>query len=289
MKIFEQQPGFIDRDPRAAQADERAFTAESQQARYEAWIPPEFLKDASVLDLGCCCGAVGGYAFAHGAKRYVGVEISTALSKIAIQNFDEYHPDKDYWIEIKSAEDYLSTAVEEFDFVIIAGILHGITETVPFLAKAAELGKVIIVESVHPPLKVFDALVNKLIKDADEETRTELYQMMGSVEFVLPYAVYNDNGRMCLDDTHSTVTNIFRPLVSIGALKLIFNRLGFAEDIRPYKRLTEALPQYFGYGRRFGMAFIRRGAAKPMSFAELFVSDQKQVADWDGNSTEGMI
>ena len=113
--------------------------------------------------------------------------------------------------------------------------------------------------------------------------------MMHHVEYSLPFSIYNNQGRMCLDDSHSTVTNILRPLVSMGALKMIFNRLGFQEDIRPYRRLIDALPKYFGYGRRFGMAFVRRGAAKPMSFAELFESDEKEVSEWDSISTEGMI
>jgi predicted RNA methylase len=289
VNIFDNQPGFITRDPRTAQADERAFSAESQQARYEAWIPPEFLKGASVLDLGCCCGAVGGYVLAHGAKRYVGVEISTALSKLAIQNLDEYHPDANYWIEIKSAEDYLETAAEQFDFVIIAGILHGVTELTPFLIKASELGQVVIIESVHPPLPVFEKLAKLYMEAGGDAAREEVHKAMQYIECVMPFSLYHNHGRMCLEDTQSAVTNILRPLISIGALNMIFDRLGFVIDIRPYQRLITALPKYFGFSKRFGVAFVKRGLAKPMSFKDLYESDSKEITAWDEKNTEGMI
>jgi precorrin-6B methylase 2 len=293
MNIFENQLGFITRDPRySLSADIKnsvGFTAKEQQARYESWIPLEKLKDASILDLGCCTGTVGGYAFAHGAARYVGVEISESLAKIATENFDEYHPGKNYEIIIKSAEDYLSTATEQFDFVIVSGILHGVTEITPFLSKVAQLGNTVVIESVHPPLKVFNELVNKLSADASEDLRKELFKMCYYVELMFPFAVYSDQGRMILEDNHSTVTNILRPLVSIGALGMIFSRLGFERNSDVYGNLIRALPTYFGYGKRFGVSYTRSGEAKPMSFSELFESEDKEISEWNQDNTKGMI
>jgi SAM-dependent methyltransferase len=293
MNIFENQLGFITRDPRATLSSDKqnsvGYTPEEQQARYEAWISPELLAGASILDLGCCTGAVGGYAFAHGAERYVGVEISRALAKLATENFEEYHPDKNYEIVITSAEDYLDTATEQFDFIIVSGILHGVTEITPFLSKIAQLGNTVIVESVHPPLKVFDDLIKKFLPDDNENLRKEMYKMCYYVELLLPFAVYSDHGRMIMEDSQGAVTNILRPLVSIGALGMIFNRLGFEGTSDVYGNLIRALPKYFGYGKRFGIAFKRRGEAKPMSFSELFESSEKETTAWKDIDTKGTI
>ena len=293
MNIFETQPGFITRDPRYSISNDKkytvGFTAEEQQARYEAWIAPEKLKGASILDLGCCTGTVGGYALAHGAARYVGVEISKSLAKIATENFEEYHPGKNYEIVIESAEDYLSTATERFDFVIVSGILHGVTEITPFLSKVAQLGNTVVIESVHPPLKVFNDLVNKLSTDASEDLRKELFKMCYYVELLLPFAVYSDHGRMIMEDSQGAVTNILRPLISIGALGMIFNRLGFERNPDVYGNLIRSLPAYFGYGKRFGISFTRSGDAKPMSFAELFESSEKEIAAWKDIDMKGTI
>lgn len=294
MKIFEQQPDFIDRDPRSKQADDRAFTADAQQSRYEAWIPPEFLKGKSVLDLGCCCGAVGGYVLTHGASRYVGIEISSNLADIARENLVKYHAGKDHEILVSSAEDYLATSLDQFDFVIAAGILHGVTNVIAFIHQLSQIAKVVLIESVHPPMHAVDHLLKQIIElqgeDRTDEQKNNIFTMMSYVEFSLPVLVLHDKGRMCLEDSESTVTNVMRPLISIGALKMLFNRLGFAEDVRPYRRLNSVLPKYFGYGRRFGMAFIKQTDAKPMSFAELFVNrDSQTVEHWDSKNTEGMI
>ena len=293
MNIFENQSGFITRDPRHTISSNKqytvGFTAEEQQLRYEAWIPPEKLKGASILDLGCCTGTAGGYALAHGAARYVGVEISKSLADIATQNFEEYHLGKNYEIVIKSAEDYLNTTTEQFDFVIASGIIHGVTEITPFLSKISKLGNTVVVESVHPKLKVFNDLINKLAVDADDNLKKELFKMCYYVELQLPFAVYRDHGKMIMEDQHSTVTNILSPLVSIATLRMIFYRLGFDTNTDVYGNLIRALPQFFGYGKRFGISFTRSSDAKPMSFSELFDSEYKEIEEWKADSTKGMI
>jgi hypothetical protein len=66
----------------------------------------------------------------------------------------------------------------------------------------------------------------------------------------------------------------------MAVLKLIMNRLGFVEDIRPYAKLKKMQPKQFAPGRRFVIAFIRKEEPKAMSFKELVESGEMTTMSW---------
>jgi SAM-dependent methyltransferase len=290
LNIFETQTDFITRDPRTDQAIDRAFTAETQLARFEAWIPPVYLKDKSVLDLGCCLGAFGAYALSNGARRYVGVEISKPLAAIADENLTKYYSYSEAWdIVVDSCETFLENNLEEFDYILAGGVLHAITNFLPVLTAMAACGKVIVIESVHPSIPFLLPLLDELGSIKGEESYERLHKLMLGVEYSYPFVSYNDQGKMMHHNNREAVSNVLGILPSMGALKIIMNRLGYKEDIRGYTTLKKAYPEHYGFGRRFLLAFVQDSKAKPMSYSELIDSEHKTIMEWKDGNAKGTI
>ena len=281
MTIFDDQPDFIDRDPRTEEGYAIAWNAKDQEERYTSWLPPEYIKGKRILDLGCCGAAVGGYALAHGAAHYTGIEIDADLHRLATENMTKYHEGKDWQILKVSAEDFLNDPRDHYDVVIAAGIIHGVTNFVDFLLKIGTVADVAIIESIHPALPFVREIMNKLnphIKT--DEDRAWARSLVERLEYGYPVIEYSDTGRMILGETKGAVTNVLRPLPSIATLKMIMNRMGFVEDIRPYARLKKTQPKQFGAGKRFVMAFIRKEQPKAMSFKDLVETGTMETMSW---------
>lgn len=290
MNIFETQTDFITRDPRTDQATVRAFTAETQLARFEAWVPAEYLKGKSVLDLGCCLGAFGAYALSNGASRYIGVEISKPLAAIADENLTKYYGYLENWdIMVSSCESFFENNLEEFDIILAGGILHGITNFLPVLTAMSECGKAIVIESVHPPIPFLLPLIDEVGKLKGEESYESLQKLMLGVEYGYPFVSYNDNSKMMHHDRHEAVSNVLGILPSMGALKTIMTRLGFKEDVRGYNNLKKTYPAHYGFGRRFLITFFKDTEAKPMSYSELMDSKHKEIMEWRDDNAKGTI
>lgn len=281
MTIFDDQPDFIDRDPRTEEGYAIAWNAKDQEERYTSWLPPEYIKGKRILDLGCCGAAVGGYALAHGAAHYTGIEIDADLHRLATENMTKYHEGKDWQILKVSAEDFLNDPRDHYDVVIAAGIIHGVTNFVDFLLKIGTVADVAIIESIHPALPFVREIMNKLnphIKT--DEDRAWARSLVERLEYGYPVIEYSDTGRMILGETKGAVSNVLRPLPSIATLKMIMNRMGFVEDIRPYVRLKKTQSKQFGAGKRFVMAFIRKEQPKAMSFKDLVETGTMETMSW---------
>jgi hypothetical protein len=258
-----------------------AWTAEEQEYRYTAWIPPEYIKGKRILDLGCCGAAVGGYALAHGAAHYTGIEMNDDLHRLSTENMTKYHAGKDWQILKISAEDFLNDPKDHYDVVIAAGIIHGVTNFVDFLLKIGTVADVVIIESIHPSMPFMNDIFSKLNPHLKtDEDRAWAKSLVERLEFGYPVIEYSDTGRMILGETKGAVSNILRPLPSMAALKLIMNRLGFVEDIRPYVTLKKIQPKQFAPGRRFVIAFIRKEEPKAMSFKELVETGTMETMSW---------
>lgn len=281
MTIFDDQPDFIDRDPRTEEGYAIAWNAKDQEERYTSWLPPEYIKGKRILDLGCCGAAVGGYALAHGAAHYTGIEIDADLHRLATENMTKYHEGKDWQILKVSAEDFLNDPRDHYDVVIAAGIIHGVTNFVDFLLKIGTVADVAIIESIHPALPFVREIMNKLnphIKT--DEDRAWARSLVERLEYGYPVIEYSDTGKMILGETKGAVSNVLRPLPSIATLKMIMNRMGFVEDIRPYVRLKKTQSKQFGAGKRFVMAFIRKEQPKAMSFKDLVEAGTMETMSW---------
>lgn len=290
MNIFETQTDFITRDPRTDDATARAFTAKDQLARFEAWIPPEYLKGKSILDMGCCLGAFGAYALSNGASHYVGLEISKPLAAIADENLTKYYGYSEAWdIIVDSCENFFENNLEEFDIILAGGVLHGITNFLPVLTAMAEYGKVIVIESVHPPMPFVTDLIEEIGQLRGKESYERLQKMMWAIEYTYPMVNYSSTGKMMHHDNKEAVSNILRILPSIGALITIMTRLGYKEDMKGYVALKKEYPDHYGWGKRFVINFVRNAEAKPMSYSELMDSEHKTIMEWNGDNAKGTI
>lgn len=133
---------FVKNDPRNAR-DEHLVTDESLTKRCEAMLPPEFVKDKSVLDIGCALGAMGHWVLSHGAKHYTGVEIQPEYASSATDLLAKYHSN---WYITNS----LDNAYGDYDLVIASGVIHGVFDPYGFIREICKRSKGhIIVESMY--------------------------------------------------------------------------------------------------------------------------------------------
>ena len=281
MSIFRAQPDFITRDPRNAQKDYNIlWNADAQFKRYMSWLPPQALDKKRVLDLGCCAAAVGGYCLTLGAAEYVGIEISEEIATVARENLTKYHSDKRWQILNTTAEQFFDSNSERFDIVIASGIMHGVTNVIEFMDQLADVADLIVIESIHPPMPLFGSMMSLVPKELDEEAKKRLGEIIHAMEFYHSVIEYSDEGRMVKDYDKGAVTNIMRPLPSIGMLRMYFERLGYRMIPEPYYRLKKEFPDYFGGGKRFVAVFYKVAEARPMSFKDLHRSDLAQFESW---------
>lgn len=286
MPLFTRQPEFISNDPRNDPNHDIGWTGEMQHDRYNAWLSSIDLSGLSVLDLGCAGAAVGAFCLDKGAKRYTGVEISSEICGMASANLTRHYAPDRWMILNTSAERYLDQA-ERHDIAVVAGIMHGVSDFLPFMRQVATAADTLIFESFHPNLTVIPSLLDRLIYLApSEDERREIAKAMAWIEHEQPYIEINPDGKMCLDDSHGSATNVMKFGLSMGALKTIMHRLGFTADYGPYRTLCQTHPKYFGRGRRFAMLFRRSHDAVPMSFADLRESGMLVSRTWSMMGTD---
>ena len=287
MNIFESQRDFIDRDPRVNRIVEHTYpaTVDVQTKRNTAFLPPNLLQDASVLDLGCCVAASGGWALSHGAKRYVGVEISEKLCGIAKENLSKYHPDKDHRVVCSAIEDFLENNAEQFDIVIAAGVIFHVMDQIAFLTKLADITQTIVIDNHNPKLSY--NLVNQLTShamdlDIDPQAKKALikkYQQLAwmlendypFIEFRtdvedLQKGVWADSYTYNRDDDDFKMSLV---CLSMGAMVRMMDALGFDSSNDPNEELKRTLPDYYNRRRRFAARFTKTRPARPMAFKDL--------------------
>lgn len=283
--LFTDQPEFISNDPRY---DPRydpqhdvGWTAEFQWDRYESWLKDVDLRDKRVLDLGCAGAAVGAYCLYRGAAHYHGVEISAPIAAMAESNLRRYY-DEDRWcITVDAAESFTCILDMQWDVIIAAGVMHGVSDMLNFLRHMGDLADTVLIENFHPNMTVIPSMLNRLFNLAPTpEEKAEIARALAWIEREQPYIEINPNGMMCLDDQHASANNILKFGASMGALKAIMERLGFTSDYAPYDRMRTQHPRYFGRGRRYAMLFRRTHVSRPMSFADLRQSGQLESRSW---------
>ena len=122
------------------------ITAGSLNAKMQAALPPEFVKGATVLDLGSCIGAAGKWSLSHGAARYVGVEVQREYYETARSLLDDPRA------EFLCADlvEFLEGNTARFDVIVLAGVLFGFIDPFWVLRLAARHSDCVVVESMYP-------------------------------------------------------------------------------------------------------------------------------------------
>mmetsp|Transcript_7812 Transcript_7812/g.14719 ORF Transcript_7812/g.14719 Transcript_7812/m.14719 type:complete len:1375 (+) Transcript_7812:442-4566(+) len=163
--------------PYFAQEDERRhrlhnpITVHTLAAKCSALLPPDTVKDKTVLDLGACLGAMCHWSLFHGAKSAVAVEPqmqfcmrmmdylkraeSTWSNSCDVDDgtpsLDAKSDDDRYKIICADARSFLSQCKDQsFDIIVIAGVLHCFQDPITIISEVARVSKeIIVIESTH--------------------------------------------------------------------------------------------------------------------------------------------
>jgi SAM-dependent methyltransferase len=119
----------------------------------EAFLPPKLVKDSTVLDLGCCIGAMGQWALYHGAAHYSGVELQQPYAVKAQELLTLRWPEQ---VTILQAEilTTLDNFIEQgttFDVVVACGVIYSFFNPYELFEKIAKVTrKSIVIDCSYP-------------------------------------------------------------------------------------------------------------------------------------------
>ena len=151
--FFDQHPEFIVGDPRKDRPNIRV-TSESMSKRCAVMLPESLIKGKSVLDVGSAAGAMGCWCSENGANKYHGVEIQEGYRKVSNDLLSKYTNTK-IW-------HYLGNTDDEYDIVVAAGVINGVSNQYEFIQKLCSKAKeYLIIEASYlnteeALIKVFD-------------------------------------------------------------------------------------------------------------------------------------
>lgn len=137
---FDQYPEFVNLDPRKNRTTV-TVTSESLSNRCEVMLPPEFIKDKQILDVGSALGAMGKWSMEHGAYSYHGVEIQQEYKERSKELLKDYPTATIY--------KFLSNTSDSYDIVIAAGVIHGNLDLVGFLQKICSKAREYVILETH--------------------------------------------------------------------------------------------------------------------------------------------
>jgi 16S rRNA G966 N2-methylase RsmD len=258
--VFIDQPEFISTDPRRNRPDGKGIgykvTPDFMLLRHESLLPGNLLKGKKVLDLGSCTGASGAWCLSQGAAFYMGVELNDDFVRQSCACLAKYYDQSKWRIEQRSVEDFLETTDERFDVILASGILYGSADPMNLLKQMSEKAERIVIESVHQHVYLRmlpQPIVNIILKDPQSI-------------FCLENASYITVGQQGMIGTGEQ-TLIFNGLnPSMGALKFLFQSLGFVYNDSVNLTLKKKLPDTYHPLYRFGMLFEKDKHGKAVSF-----------------------
>jgi SAM-dependent methyltransferase len=145
---YDDYPDFYTQDHRQKRLLS-PINKEQLENRHAAMFAEWNIQDKSVLDLGSCLGATGQWVLFHGARHYTGVEAQAAYAERSRHLLGHY-ADR-IRIEQTSIEDFLAENTEEFDVVVMLGVIYAFLSYHDLLAKVARICKeTLIIEGVYP-------------------------------------------------------------------------------------------------------------------------------------------
>jgi SAM-dependent methyltransferase len=204
-------------------------------SRYNAWTNQFVIKDCKVLDLGCNYATAGDYFLERGAMKYVGVDLDCSTIENSNKLLSNKFEDSRFSLVNSSIDDFLENNIETFDIVLLGVIIHGTGDIIELFRKISKITNKVVVETAHPFYLTCGSNLNMLSSDD----------------------LYNLEYKTAVVEAHEETTSehvIF--LHSMKYLSVIFNRLGFIENHKPYEQLKKELPNIYGFdlNSRLGLA-----------------------------------
>ncbi|MCF7843916.1 class I SAM-dependent methyltransferase [Candidatus Gracilibacteria bacterium] len=136
---FAEAPEFISIDNRERRTY-NPISFEQMTKKHEALFSDDFVKDKTILDLGCGLGATGHWCLSAGASKYVGVETQKEYADPGNQLLEKYHKNKGVII-LSGVEEFLKNNEDDFDIVCAMGVLYVFTDYYSILSEITKITK----------------------------------------------------------------------------------------------------------------------------------------------------
>lgn len=248
--FFSHYPEFIDTDVRTARPNSGSgytISYEYQHHRHSVVLPPELVNGKRVLDLGCCVGATGAWVLAHGATKYVGVEIQQQFCNLAKNNLTKYfHPDQ-WQIYQQSLDEFVTSSTESFDIIVAFGIIYHSVDIVKTIDQML---------SVNPTIIVIDASWPDIIAKSRELKKEKPYIPN---ELLKDHAIiqYNSNGM--ISENKGKYFQLVSANPSPAALEVLFNSKGWELSENYTTELYNLAPREIK-NYRYCISFVKSNA-----------------------------
>ena len=274
--FFKKYPEFIEQDIRrfrgtGVRNSYYNVNPEFMTKRLSHILHQNSVQNRTILDVGSCIGTLGAWALEFGASHYTGVEVQPNFANISKTLLSQYFPNK-FNIIHKPIEDFQTT--EKFDVVVAAGVMFGVVDVFALCAKLASFSKErIIIEGIHP----YDGM-RMLMPDITREQRKKLLEESSIIRI-------NDNMGMTVDHTPGNLLGISGSEVSIGALDIIFRRLGW-EQTNLYRYAFKNFPEFYDCenSNRYLVEYEYTGSYVKEFYKE-HNNPNNKINLWNGNST----
>jgi len=243
-------------------------------------LPPDSLKDKSVLDLGSCVGYTGAWALHHGAAKYHGVEFSKDFVNISRNNLKQYFADKDWKVEHSSIEDFFKSSTETFDILIASGIIYSFIDPAIFLDNISRYADTCVIESCHPwntctKSESFDLIPAEILQSFRESPYWEIF-----IEYE-PFTTLSR--RQMLIGTQKETALYTGCGVSLGYLRQYMGILGYDYDPTVNSKLKKLIPDVYNPLHRYASKFNRNNKpVRPQGYVESITSKShsKIIKPW---------
>ncbi len=139
--IFDEAKDFLHLDNRRLRY-KQTTTLESLTHKFLVQLPPELIKDKTILDLGSCLGAAGHHALSYGSAHYTGVDLQSYYVETSKKILANYWDTAKFNIIQQDVEEFLDIAIAEnrkYDYVLAAGIIYGFVDIVNILKKISKV------------------------------------------------------------------------------------------------------------------------------------------------------
>jgi tRNA (cmo5U34)-methyltransferase len=263
--IFIDYPEFITEDVRQDRKNvggEYTITSEFQYKKHMVTMPESFIKNKTVLDLGCCTGASGAWVLSFGCKRYVGIELQTEFCNIANRNLNKYFSGHDWEIKEQSLTDFFKNNSEQFDIVIAYGIIYHSVEVQSILKDIANLNCEHVLIDCFQPKEIVKTLIKRGIVQGDifAEIRKLSY-----IELSAGSMVSEQAGQL----------TIAQGTPSENAVKNLMEYYGYSVQTNHTSELWSLFPSVYS-GNRYNYTYIKKDKSDNIDFERAYNNKELQ-------------
>jgi hypothetical protein len=259
---------FVEIDPRRARPHGYFPSRETNINRFMGFLPPDLVKNKTVLDLGSCVSATGSWSLYHGCKHFTGVEIHKELNQVADAAMKEFF-DTGWRLVDKDIETFISSDHDHYDIILMSGVNHCVKDFLTLLEWCVEHSDYIIVEGSNPHL-----IAEFLTQTADQtiytqEDRDYLHTLFESkifsswfrnfIENKLPIMYFRSTDTVFASRNleYGHAPTIHGAYTNPGWFRSFFSMMGWKYQPRHIEYLSEHLPQHYTFPHRYCVGFSR--------------------------------